>query len=156
MKKIIAFIITFLSFFSIQNHSNAYDTKTDGLINSLLNLDNWPLLTELNLSILKSYTLKDTLTRKTYITFKEYDTLIKSQIMKAYTEWIYTTTTMNSLVKNYNNFVYYTNKIFYYLNILDKNPTAKNNTEVQSGLLNAYKNSKIYYNHVKNNLQIQK
>lgn len=148
MKKIIVSIIMVFSIFSIGNELKA--NYQEGLIENLLNLNYGPLIFDLNLEKLESYNFRDLTLRKVYDGLVVYDNLTRQQIINAHKAGQYDYNTTNGIIKNYKTFISYTNDFFYYLDIIDKNPNFKNNTEIQDAILITYRNSQSYYRKVRN------
>lgn len=148
MKKIILSIITIFFIFSIQ--SNAIAKNQDGLIENLLNLNYWPVIYDLNLEKLDSYSFNDYNLKNIYSDLVKYDKLVKTDIINSYKAWKYDYYTTNWIIRNYKSFISYTNDFFYFLKQIDKYPYLKDDVEIQDGLLTSYKNSQSYYKKVKN------
>lgn len=148
MKKIILVIIAIFSLFSIENNVFANNTYQKWLIENLLNLEYWPLTYELTLEKLDRYSFKDPSLKRIYADLVKYDSFTRTAIIDAHKDWVYDYYTTNGIVKNYSNFVYYTNSFFYYLSLIDKNKTLENNHEIQDAVLSNYKNSQSYYKKV--------
>lgn len=149
MKKILIFIVMIFSIFSIGNETKAND-YSQWLIENILNLNYGPLIFDLNLEKLESYDFRDPTLRKMYDGVVIYNNLTKQQIINTHKVGHYDYYTTNGIIKNYKTFISYTNDFFYYLNIIDKNPNLKNDTEIQEALLITYRNSQSYYRKVRN------
>lgn len=150
MKKIATFVLSMILVFSC--------TKTfasDSLFEELLNLDDGVYIYELSLSKVDSYSFSDDSLRNIYETYKYYDSLTKEEIIRAYENGDYDEYKMNWIVKNYNTFVYNTNKFFYFLNMVDNNPELKDDKSIQNAILKNYKSVKSSYNKVKNLLKVE-
>lgn len=151
MKKVFFIIIWIFFIFSTQNTL----AKENGLIEDLLNLNYWPMVYDLDGEHLNSYSFKNKKLKKVYSTMSQYDSLIRDEIIYQFQQWTYSYETTNGIIKNYKNFIYYTNQLFYFLNEIEKKPSLKNDFEIQDALLKNYKNSASYYKKVKN-LTLQK
>lgn len=151
MKKVFFIIISIFFIFSTQNTL----AKENGLIEDLLNLNYWPMVYDLDGEHLNSYSFKNKKLKKVYSTMSQYDSLIRDEIIYQFQQWTYSYETTNGIIKNYKNFIYYTNQLFYFLNEIEKKPSLKNDFEIQDALLKNYKNSASYYKKVKN-LTLQK
>lgn len=150
MKKISTFVLFLLLIFSFNKAS-----ASDSLFEDLLNLDDWIYIYDLSLSKIDDYNFNDYSLNNIYVTYKEYDAIFKDEIIFAYNNGDYDEYKMNSIVKNYNTFVYNTNKFFYYLNLVDKNNTLKNDKNIQNAISKHYKSVKSSYVKVKNLLKIE-
>jgi hypothetical protein len=75
--------------------------------------------------------------------------LAREELMKSFENEDYDYTTMNALSRNYKNFAYYTNKLFYFLDLVDKNPSLNEDREVQYQILVNYRASKSNFDKVK-------
>jgi hypothetical protein len=98
---------------------------------------------------LDNYAFKDTSARRVYDNFKNYDNAARIELMKSFENEDYDYTTMNAISRNYKNFVYYTNKLFYFLSLVDKNHSLNDDAEVQYQILSNYRASKSSYDKVK-------
>lgn len=146
MKKIFSGILTIFFIFSIQN---VY-AKESWLIENLLNLNYWPMIYDLSLETLDTYSFKNESLKNTYSTFVNYDSLIRNEIITQYKRWTYSTATTKWIIKNYKNFVYYTNELFSLFKQVEKRPYLKDDVDMQDAILKTYKNSASYYKKVKN------
>lgn len=144
-KGIIAIFILF-STLSVQANET-------GILEDLLDLNYGPMEYELSLDNLDTYNFKNYSVKKTYTFMVKYDHLIRNEIVNQYEAWVYSTATANGIVKNYKSFIYYTNKLFYFLSLVDKNPSLKDDFEVQNGILKNYKLAASYYKKTKNLIQ---
>lgn len=146
MKKIFIGIITIFFVFSIENTL----ANENWLIEDLLNLNYWPMIYNLSLDNIDTYNFENKNLRKSYTSMVQYDTLIRDEIITQYQLWTYSYETTNGIIKNYKNFVYYTNQLFYFFNQVEKYPYLKNDFEIQDGILRNYKSAASYYKKVKN------
>jgi len=145
MKKIIFGIITTFFIFSTQTFA-----QEKWLIEKMLNLNYWPMVYDLSLEKLDNYTYKDYYLNNLYNNLVKYDKIIKDNIIKYYKDWKYDYNTTNWIIRNYKNFISYTNDFFYFSKMMEKYPYLKNDIEIQDGFLKSYKNSQIYYKKVQN------
>jgi len=146
MKKIIFSIIFVSSIFSIVNITKA---NSRWIIENLLNLNYWPEIYNLSLETLDTYYFNDNYLKQVYSNTKSMDSLVRKKIIDSYKNGVYSYTTTNWIINNYKKFIYYTNKFFYYLSLVDDNHSLRKDKEVQSWLLRSYENSRIYYKKVK-------
>jgi len=146
MKKIFLGILTIFLIFSIEN----VFAKKNWLIEDLLDLNNWPLIYDLNLEKLDKYSFKDKNLKNKYLTLVWYDKIIRNEIIYQYQKWTYSTATIKWIIKNYKSFVYYTNQLFYLFKQAEKYTHLKHDVDMQDGILMTYKNVAWYYKKVKN------
>lgn len=146
MKKLLLSIITIFLIFSIENVT----AKENWLVEDLLNLNYWPMIYDLSLDNLNTYSFKDQSLKNTYSTMVKYDNLIRNEIITQSEKWTYSIVTTKWIIKNYKNFIYYTNELFYLFNQVEKHPYLKNDVDMQDGILKTYKNAAWYYKKVKN------
>lgn len=150
MKKISTFVLLLLLSLSF-NKSFA----SEWLFEEALNLNYWPIMYEFSLSEVNEYNFKDKTLKNSYEELKKLDSLAKVEIMKAYQNWDYDYYTIKSVVKNYNDFIYNSNKFFYFLWMVDSNNKLKSDKEVQDWILKHYKALNASYDKVKNLLKIE-
>lgn len=150
MKKISTFVLLLLLLLSF-NKSFA----SEWLFEEALNLNYWPIMYEFSLSEVNEYNFKDKTLKNSYEELKKLDSLAKVEIMKAYQNWDYDYYTIKSVVKNYNDFIYNSNKFFYFLWMVDSNNKLKSDKEVQDWILKHYKALNASYDKVKNLLKIE-
>lgn len=150
MRKISTFVLLLLLSLSF-NKSFA----NEWLFEEALNLNYWPIMYEFSLSDVKEYSFKDKTLKNSYEELKRLDSIAKVEIIKAYQNWDYDYYTIKSVVKNYNDFIYNSNKFFYFLWMVDSNNKLKNDKEVQDWILKHYKALNASYDKVKNLLKIE-
>lgn len=109
MRKFIAYIIIFVSFFSISNFVNA---SSDWLMSDILKLNYGIQESDIKAITTKDITLRSLTYQNMYNQFKELDKSIKNEIFKKiknseldYYTWFW-------VLKSYKNFVYSVNKLF--------------------------------------------
>lgn len=149
MKKI---FLSIIAIFFVFSNSITYASDT-GLIEDLLDLNYWPLEYELSFDSIQTYSFKNYSLKRTYLYMVKYDGLIRNEIVNQYEMWSYSYETTQGIVKNYKSFVYYTNQLFYFLSLVEKNPYLKDDFEVQNGILKNYKLAASYYKKTKNLIQ---
>lgn len=147
MNKLTTIILTIFFVFSIKN------TYASQSLEEILNLDIWPINYELNLETLNEYTFKSKSLDSKYQALKKIDSSLRKLIIQKYAKNEFSENKTNSLVKNYGNFIYYTNEFFYFLKQIDNNPSLKNNIEIQDWVLKSYKNMKNYYKIIFNTIK---
>ena len=136
MKNIIFNIILFLSIFSIANFTNA------DFFEQTLDLNNW--LEKINLHTIKltNITLKDKVKQRQFEKIKKINPLIKKAILKQYNNKKFNYYQTQYIIKNYNNFLYYTNK---YFEVLKNKEIYWNTKEINRTLYYTFLNMKFYY-----------
>lgn len=149
MKKIITSIITFTIIFSSLSSTFA----EEWYIERLLDLNYWVEKATINLSELNYYKFEKTSYIRVYNEFKTIDKILRSEFIKKYENWEYDYYQINWIITNYNNFIYYLNKFFYYLKLKEK---GYKYTELDSAIINSHTNMRRFYRHVKNNAKIKK
>lgn len=144
MKKIFKTIIAIIFILSIEN---AY--AKNWLIEDVLNLNYWPTIYELTLDNINTYSFKNSKLKNSYEKMVQYDNLVRENIVSEYEKWTYSTQTINWIIKNYKSFVFYTNQMFYFMNLVDKNKNLWKEEDIQNGILKNYKNASRFYKSTK-------
>lgn len=144
MKKIIIFIISFTIFLSSQSNTFA----EEWYIERLLDLNYWVEELTLGLSELEYVQFNTAQYDNMYNELKNADWLLRTEFMKKYRNWEYTYSQINWIITNYNNFIYYTNKFFYYLKLKE---SGYSYTELDSAMIKSFTNMRNSYRHVQNN-----
>lgn len=145
MKKIFFVIITIFLIFSTKISL----ANENWLIEDMLNLNYWPMIYDLSLDSLDVYSFENEDLQKSYSKMVNYDKLIRDEIILQYRKWNYSTQTTNWIIKNYKTFIYYTNQLFYFFNLIEKNPELKYEMDIQDWIIKNYKNVSNYYKKVK-------
>ncbi|MDD5770441.1 MAG: hypothetical protein PHE25_05725 [Candidatus Gracilibacteria bacterium] len=145
MKKIFFVIITIFLIFSTKISL----ANENGLIEDMLNLNYGPMIYDLSLDSLDVYSFENEDLQKSYSKMVNYDKLIRDEIILQYRKGNYSTQTTNGIIKNYKTFIYYTNQLFYFFNLIEKNPELKYEMDIQDGIIKNYKNVSNYYKKVK-------
>nr|MDD3720350.1 hypothetical protein [Candidatus Gracilibacteria bacterium] len=109
MRKFIAYIIIFVSFFSISNFVNA---SSDGLMSDILKLNYGIQESDIKAITTKDITLRSLTYQNMYNQFKELDKSIKNEIFKKIKNSELDYYTGFGVLKSYKNFVYSVNKLF--------------------------------------------
>jgi hypothetical protein len=114
-------------------------------------LDFIPGIAEFNLELeeLDRVNFSTKTNKEKYNDFYAQDQKMRTLIIKLYEEWELTEYEVNGVIKNYKDFIYYTNQYFYYLKTQEKNPKLKKDDEVNDALLKNYKNSQSSFKKVK-------
>lgn len=145
MKKFTKAILFIFLIFSIEN---TY-ASNDWILEELLNINYWPVSYDLSLEKLDNYNFKNKTLAKKYSDLVIIDDIIRQQVINKFQNDDYSYTTTNAIVRNYKDFIYYTNNFFYFLSVIDKNPSLKSDIEIQAWLLDSYKESVNSYKKVK-------
>lgn len=144
--------LSIIAIFFVFSNSIAHGSDT-GMLEDLLDLNYGPIEYELSLDSIDTYNFKNYSLKRTYQYMVKYDGLIRNEIVNQYEMGTYSYETTQWIVKNYKSFVYYTNQLFYFLNLVEKNPYLKDDFEVQNGILKNYKLAASYYKKTKNLIQ---
>ena len=142
MKKITLF---FVSLFTLLHFSSTY--AEEWYIEQLLDLNYGIEQYELDLRELDYIYFNDSKYNYVYNELKRVDSILKTEFMNKYRSWEYEYYQTNGIVTNYNNFIYHTNKFFFYLKMKESNP---NYWEINTAILHNYRSMKSSYSKVKN------
>lgn len=145
MKKFTKAILFIFLIFSIEN---TY-ASNDWILEELLNINYWPVSYDLSLEKLDNYNFKNKTLAKKYSDLVKIDDIIRQQVINKFQNDDYSYTTTNAIVRNYKDFISYTNNFFYFLSVMDKNPSLKSDIEIQAWLLESYKELVNSYKKVK-------
>lgn len=141
MWKIFLFIISILSFFSISTTTKA----NDWYLEELLNINYWVEEFKLKLENLDDIYFNDAKTREIYENFKKVDLVLKNEFINKYKAWDFDYNKTNSLINNYNYFIFHSNKFFYYTKLRE----SRIDKEVNDAILSNYTYLRTYYKRVK-------
>jgi len=141
MKRFIATIIVLLASFSIWN--KAFALKS---IDSLLEIETGVEGFELSLPRLESHSFRTEAIINVYEEFRSTNELLRGEIMNKYRNREFSYYQMQGIVKSYSQFVYHTNKLFWYLSIKD---TGFREKTIDTAILRSYQNVRIHYNRMK-------
>ncbi len=142
MKKIFS-IIVFIFIFSIPNFANA----NEWYIEKLLQLKVGPEAFTMNLSKIKDVYFVDSDNQEVFDNFKNTSEILRDEILRKYENDEFEYYTMQGIVSNYNSFVYYTNKLFYYLSIREQNSSL--DAETENGVSKNYSKARNYFKRLK-------
>lgn len=142
MKKTIC-IITFFIIFSIA--PSLYAERW--YIEELLELPTWPEAFDINIQTLPTYTFKNKKTQNLFNSYKNISVVLKNEFLFQYENETISQYMMRDLIRNYNLFIYHTNKMFYYISLKDKDPWLD---DVIYPISKNYSLSRIHYNKIKN------
>ncbi|MDD2871238.1 MAG: hypothetical protein PHS49_04565 [Candidatus Gracilibacteria bacterium] len=144
MKKILFVIIaSFFIFSRLLNNTFA----DDGYIVNMLNLNSQNEENNINLANLDNIQFYNADYSNKYNQLKNIDKVFKKEFIKKYKNGEYSYYQINGIISNYKNFIYYTNKYFYFLKIKKQN---QNYREIDQAISNSIINMKNYLNRVKN------
>lgn len=142
MRKIFNIIISFIVF-SIFSFTNA----SEWLLEQNLDLNYWPESFELSLSTIFNYKFNNKNNQNTFINFQYLNNALRENLIKANQEWKFSSNKINWLVREYNLFVYHTNKLFEYISIKEKNPKY---SDTNIAISKNYKSARSYFEKLKN------
>ena len=136
-------IILFLSLFSIMSFVQA----KEGYVENLLEFGQWPEAFDINIVSIEPLTFADSGLQKKYDDFVKTADTLKTAFIWEYANGKFDYYKMQAIINNYNNFVYHTNKFFFYLNEKEKHPSLK---ELTRAISKNYKLSRSYFQNIKN------
>lgn len=145
MKNLVYTIIWIIIFFSIFNYSTAnygWVNNKEWYIEKLLDLNYWIEEYKFQINDLEYIYFYDINSQKMYDDFRTAEQTLKSEFLRKYRNWEIDYYTMNWIVKNFNLFVYHTNKLFKYISIKEIKSDYK---ELDIAILKNYENSRSYY-----------
>lgn len=142
MRKIFSIIISFIVFstFSFANAS-------EWLLEQNLDLNYWPESFELRLTTVWNYNFKNKNNQNTFTNFQYLNNALRENLIKANQEWKFSSNKINWLVREYNLFVYHTNKFFEYISIKEKKPKY---SDADTAISKNYKSARSYFEKLKN------
>ena len=147
MKKILQIsTITILLFFWVNNNTLALEWYSEGYIEKLLDINYWVEEYDLELISVKEVYFYTPEFKKMFEEFKKVDRVLKKEIITNYRNGNFDYYQANNIVSNYKNFVYHTNKLFYYVSIKESTPNFK---ETDTAILKNYRKMRSYYYRVK-------
>ncbi len=129
-------------FFSIPSSTFSEEGRIEEI------LDMWTYIeeTELNLENLDEYSFKDTETKYAYNSLKNATNLLKAEIIRNHRKWNFDYYQIKWIVTNYKNFIYYSNKYFYFKKQKEIYPNSKS---LDRTILSNFRYLKSYYLKVK-------
>ena len=143
MKNFSKLIITLICFFSIANNTFA----SEWYIEQLLDLNYWIEEYDLELANLDYIYFTDEITNEMFTEFRKINELLKWEIISKYRSNEFDFYKTNGIISSHKKFVYYTNRLFYYISLKEQRQDYK---ELDDAILKTYKNVRIYYRKVKN------
>lgn len=144
MKKIIFTII--MIFFIFSNNVFA----KEGLLEKTLDLNYWPESFKLNLETLKTKKFKNKQLNNIFYKIKNIDTILRKTFITKYRKKQFSYYQMNDIVRDYNYFIFHTNKFFYYYDLKEK---FWNDGEINDAILEHYTLARQYFYEIKNDLK---
>ena len=142
MRKIFSIIISFIVF-SIFSFTNA----SEWLLEQNLDLNYWPESFELSLSTIWNYKFNNKNNQNTFKNFQYLNNALRENLIKANQEWKFSSNKINWLVREYNLFVYHTNKLFEYISMKEKKPKY---SDADTAISKNYKSARSYFEKLKN------
>jgi hypothetical protein len=101
----------------------------------------------MNLSKIEDIYFVDSDNQEVFDSFKNTSEILRDEILRKYENDEFEYYTMQGIVSNYNSFVYYTNKLFYYLSIREQNSSL--DAETENGVSKNYSKSRNYFKRLK-------
>jgi len=141
MKKSITLIIALLVSFSIPSGVFAIQS-----IDSLLEIQSGVEGFDISRVKLEQHSFRTDAIKNVYEDFHASNDVLRSEILKKYRNWEFSYYQMQWIVKSYKQFVYNTNKLFWYLAIKDSWFRGKT---IDTAILRSYQNIRIHYNRMK-------
>lgn len=142
MRKIFSIIISFIVF-SIFSFTNA----SEWLLEQNLDLNYWPESFELRLATVWNYKFNNKNNQNTFKNFQYLNNALRENLIKANQEWKFSSNKINWLVREYNLFVYHTNKLFEYIYMKEKKPKY---SDADTAISKNYKSARSYFEKLKN------
>lgn len=115
-------------------------------LEKLLELNTGLEVYEMGLTQMDSMTFSNQSIQNTYNAFLKVDTSLRNEFIRQYRAWELSYAQMRDIVVNYNTYIYYTNRTFYYLR---QKELGYDNKETQRAIINGYSSMRTYYVRVK-------
>lgn len=125
------------------------DYYTDSKVEEILEFTPGIAEFDLWLEELETVNFSTKINKEKYNDLYAQDQKIRSIVIELYENGELSEYEVNGVIKNYKNFIYYTNEYFYYLRAQEKNSKLKKDAEVNDALLKNYKNSQASFKKVK-------
>ena len=142
MKVLTKVIISIVFIFSIVAPTFA---EQKWYIEQLLDLNYWIETFNINLASIDKYNFNNSRTRYIYTTFKSTSEDLKNEILKQYRKWNLDYYRTKWIITNYKNFIYYSNKYFYF----QKQKEYYNSKTIDNAILKNVISLKSYYMRIK-------
>lgn len=143
MKKTISIIIAVIIYISNFNNSFA----SNWYIENLLDLNTWIEVYNIDLPDLEYVYFYNNNLNNRFNDYVKANEVLKNIIIRKYKKWDFDYYQMQAIVTNYKKYVYYSNKLFYYISIKESNPYYY--VETDDAILSNYKLTKSYYKQLK-------
>ena len=145
MKKLIVFII--ISLVSFSSASLVFAMEGEGYIEQLLEIRTGVEWFNIERAQIDDFTFISPAIQSVYTEFKRADDILKSEMMNQYNAGDLEYYQMSGMIENHEKFVYYTNKLFYYLSM--KETGQAYGSEVDNAIANSYIQLRSYYARLK-------
>lgn len=142
MKKFTRCILMIILLFSIVNYTFASEWAIEELLDLNYGIEEY----QINLIDIKYIDFKTDENIWKYENMRSMNEILKKEVMRKYRNWNYEYNTINGIITNQKNFIYYTNKYFSYLRIKEK---WESWSEINEAILSSYRSMKSYYNRLK-------
>ncbi len=139
MKKL-SLIILALCIFSIGNTTFAQS------IDDLLELDSGLEAFSIETQKLDTYSFRSPQIESVYQRFIVINRILKDELMRKYRNGDFDYYQMQWIIKNHKDFVFHTNKLFYYLSLKDNGMQSK---PIDTAIMRSYQGTKTSYNRMK-------
>jgi hypothetical protein len=149
MKKLVLTIITIFVFFSIVNYSNAWYSQEKNIewyMEKILDLNYGIEEYKFQVNEIRYVYFYNKNSQNLYDSFRSTEQALKEEFLRKYKNNEIDYYTMNGIVKNFNLFVYHSNKMFEYLSMKE----YSNYKELGTAILKNYENSRWYFYKTKN------
>ncbi len=147
MKKIMICIIMLSSFFSSIFSVSAQKWFLSDLLEiqtglEVYDLENIPKLTSQNYS--------NAAVQETYNEFMRVDSLLRNEFIRQYRNWDISYYQISDIIQNYKDFLYYTNKTFWYISETER---WLRGPQLNNAIADSYSNMRMSYNRIINILK---
>ncbi len=139
--KILKIILFFCLFSTI-----SFASAKDGYIETLMEFGEGPEAFEINTIEVQNLTFTNSALQKKYDDYVKATQTLKTALITEYANGNLEYYQVQGLIKNYNNFVYHSNKFFYYLSEKEKYPELR---ELTDAISRNYKLSRTYFMKIK-------
>jgi len=143
MKYLLQFIT--ISYLLLSSMSSTF--AEEWYLETLLDLNYWVEEHNIEISELDYIYFNNDLYNQVYNEVQNIDRVLKNEFINKYRNWEYEYYQVNWIIQNYKNFIYHTNKFFFYLQIEENHSNYK---ELDTAILRSYRNMRSSYRKVKN------
>ena len=147
MKKIMICIIMLSSFFSSIFSVSAQNWFLSDLLEIQTGLEVYDLE---NIPKLASQNFSSAAIQETYNEFIRVDTLLRNEFIRQYRNWDISYYQISDIIKNYKDFLYYTNITFWYISETER---WLRGPQIRNAISDSYSNMRMSYNRVINILK---